>query len=252
MSSQSPKRRAYTPEEWAKRTTKAITSDVLTESGKLAPAQGKFRSGIQAAEDKKKTTTVTRQKVVGVLEEENGQVYLTQFKAQEENDSEPLDGNDPDSADDEKDGENEDLTDMDPVTAAKKSMDPDEGASWYCPILKADEEQRLVTGIVLQPETTDAQGDIYDEDVIKTAAHDYMRSYNSGNVVGYMHKDMNRSLDLVESWVAPVDMELEGKEIKKGTWMMTVYVADADAWDKVKKGQITGFSIGGVAKVQKL
>lgn len=41
------------------------------------------------------------------------------------------------------------------------------------------------------------------------------------------------------------DMEIEGQQIKKGTWLMTMEVADDDVWGKIEKGEITGFSMGG-------
>ena len=40
-------------------------------------------------------------------------------------------------------------------------------------------------------------------------------------------------------------MEIEGQPIKKGTWLMTMEVSDDDVWDKIEKGEITGFSMGG-------
>jgi hypothetical protein len=169
---------------------------------------------------------VERSKVVGILEEgSDGNLYLSQFeKAQAE----------------EQDEQEEEV-----VT---------EKASWICPIIKATEEndQRLVTGIVLEPETVDAQEDIYDSNVIRKAAHDFLREYNAGNVVGFMHKEMNRSLDLVESWIAPSKMKIGNRDIKKGTWLMTVHVIDENIWKSVKEDKITGFSIGGIAKVQSL
>lgn len=169
---------------------------------------------------------VERTKVVGVLEEgADGSLYLAQFAEKAAPASAP------------------EVEEADDVVTEK--------ASWYCPIVKAEEENdlRLVTGIVLEPETVDAQADIYDADVIRKAAHDFLREYNAGTVIGHMHKDMNRSLDLVESWIAPTKMKLAGREIQKGTWLMTVHVVDEKIWETVKGGGITGFSIGGVAKV---
>ena len=52
-------------------------------------------------------------------------------------------------------------------------------------------------------------------------------------------------VEVVESYVAKSDMEIEGQPIKKGTWLMTMEVSDDDVWDKIEKGEITGFSMGG-------
>lgn len=184
---------------------------------------------------KKSDGTAERTKVFGVLEEgSDGSIYLSKFESTPAPASAP-----PAEAPVEK------------ATAAEPETVED-GVSWYCPIVKADDDQRLVTGIVLEPETVDAQGDIYDDEVIRKAAHDFLRQYNAGNVIGFMHKDMNRPLDLVESWLAPANMKLAGKSIKKGTWMMTVQVHDDSIWKSVKDGKIGGFSIGGIAKVERL
>jgi hypothetical protein len=53
------------------------------------------------------------------------------------------------------------------------------------------------------------------------------------------------NVEIVESYVAKSDMEIEGQQIKKGTWLMTMEVADDDVWGKIEKGEITGFSMGG-------
>ena len=51
---------------------------------------------------------------------------------------------------------------------------------------------------------------------------------------------------MVESWIAKADFEIEGQTVKKGTWLMTVEVSDEAVWDGIEKGDITGFSMGGI------
>ena len=57
-----------------------------------------------------------------------------------------------------------------------------------------------------------------------------------------------KNADVVESWVAKADFKIGEETVKKGTWLMTVEVTDDDIWDAVQKGEITGFSMGGVGK----
>jgi hypothetical protein len=121
---------------------------------------------------------------------------------------------------------------------------------FFIPILKA--EQRLITGVVLQPEVVDAQGDIMSADVIKDAAHRFLAQYNKSTKMGLMHKDFKPRFDLVESYLAPVDITLNGSIVKAGSWIMVVKVLDDSIWEQVKKGKLTGFSIGGKARVQKI
>ena len=120
----------------------------------------------------------------------------------------------------------------------------------FFPVEKASEELQFVTGIVLEPEVEDGQGDIYDEEEIRKAAHKFMADYlGQGN--GVMHKSYgSAALRIVESYIAPVDFKLEGGEVKKGTWIMSTIVKDDTLWASIKKGEITGYSIRGLSNAK--
>ena len=124
--------------------------------------------------------------------------------------------------------------------------------SLYADILKANAEEQTVTGVVLEPETTDAQNDIYDSQVIRNAAHDFCSNHNVNSKLGFMHKDFKRDFELYESWLAPQEVTVADKIVKAGSWIITVKVNDPAVWKMVKEGKIKGFSIGGKAKVKKL
>lgn len=117
------------------------------------------------------------------------------------------------------------------------------------PCAKAADEQ-YVLGIVLKPEETDTQGDIYDEDAIRKAAFGYMASFSNGSGrLGLQHKmRLHEQVVLVESYLAPVDFTVGGREIKKGTWLMGWLVKSENLWQEIKAGKWTGFSIGGTAR----
>lgn len=125
-------------------------------------------------------------------------------------------------------------------------------SKWWVPITKLQEDQRLITGVVLIPDTVDAHGDTIPADVIEKAAHNFLAEYNSKTTMGLMHTDMNPPIDLVESYIAPIDLVLGSTSIKAGSWIITARVNDDVIWQKVKDGKLTGFSIGGKAKVQDL
>ena len=117
-------------------------------------------------------------------------------------------------------------------------------------VAKLDSEKQLVTGIVLEPDTVDAHQDTINAEAIERAAHNFLTKYNRGTKLGFLHKKFGKiGLDLVESWITPVNMKIGNQKIKRGTWLMTVHVRSKDIWEKIKTGQITGLSIGGVAKV---
>ena len=113
------------------------------------------------------------------------------------------------------------------------------------PLLKTDEE-RFVLGVVLEPETVDAQKDIYSAAEVREAAHRFMEEYQN---VGLMHRQLvNGKVKILESYVAPADLELGGGHVKKGTWVLAVRVEDDELWRQVKDGSLAGFSIGGSAQ----
>ena len=113
----------------------------------------------------------------------------------------------------------------------------------YGRILKADEEKHYVTGIVYEPMVEDTDGNYMTETEITKAAHWFMKNAGDADIQHCFEKA--EGVEVVESYVAKSDMEIEGQPIKKGTWLMTMEVSDDDVWDKIEKGEITGFSMGG-------
>ena len=108
------------------------------------------------------------------------------------------------------------------------------------------DDERYVLGIVLEPEVVDAQGDIYSPEEISQAAHRFMEEFGG---LGLMHRmRVDGQVKVLESYLAPVDFELAGTAIKKGTWLLGVRVLADGLWDQVKTGALTGFSIGGSAR----
>ena len=112
-------------------------------------------------------------------------------------------------------------------------------------IVKADSESHFVTGIVYEPMAEDTDGEYMTAEEIEKAAHWYMK--NTGDV-DIQHCFVKADdIDVVESYVAKSDMDIDGTPIKKGTWLMTVEVCNSAVWESIQKGEITGFSMGGVA-----
>ena len=115
---------------------------------------------------------------------------------------------------------------------------------------KRDDDQRLVTGIVLEPDEVDAQNDTISADVIEKAAHNFLKQFNSSTKMGLMHEKFdNLGIDLVESYVTKEDTPIGGNPVKAGSWLMTVRITSDKLWGDVKAGRLTGFSIGGIATI---
>lgn len=126
----------------------------------------------------------------------------------------------------------------------KKAQDGKATFTTYGRIVKAEAENHFVTGIVYEPLAEDSHGNYMTEDEIIKAAHWF---YKNGNMVDLQHSfEPLDGAAVVESWVAKADFDIDGETIKKGTWLMTVEVADEAVWDGIEKGEITGFSMGGI------
>lgn len=114
----------------------------------------------------------------------------------------------------------------------------------YGRIVKADAENHYVTGIVYEPLAEDSHGNFMTEEEITKAAYWFAKN---GDKVDLQHSF--KPLDgatVVENWIAKADFEIDGEAIQKGTWLMTVEVADESVWEGIEKGEITGFSMGGL------
>lgn len=155
----------------------------------------------------------------------------------------------------------------------------------FVPICKIDEELRVAWGPVLRPEIRDRHKTIVSAKVIQKAAHDFCGRLNKakgGTRAGFMHQDFDRDLQIVETYLLPVEVTFaltqeqseehkalgfdvvvskaeEGAETDEetitvtfpiGTWMIAMKFNDDDVWQGVKTGKIRGFSIGGRARIK--
>lgn len=110
-------------------------------------------------------------------------------------------------------------------------------------ILKVDHAQQIVTGVVMEPDTEDSQGDVISEEEIAKTMHDF--AMNSRRI-GLSHRRRIEAA-VVEIYQAPVNFSFEGQRVKKGSWIMSVQIFDADIWKDVEAGLLRSFSVGGFA-----
>ena len=114
--------------------------------------------------------------------------------------------------------------------------------------LAVDEAQHMVYGVVLNPGVTDSQGDVVSAPDIEKAAHRWLTAYRQHDV---QHSELAKGADgepiceVVESFIAPQDLEVAGQAVRKGAWVLGAQVNDHDTWQAVSEGRLTGFSIGG-------
>lgn len=107
------------------------------------------------------------------------------------------------------------------------------------------DEQKLVYGIVYEPDVPDAHGDFMTAEEIEKAAHGFLAEARE--------IDINHSFEggtgvVVESYVAPDDFMIGSKRITKGSWVLVTRASD-EVWEQIKAGIITGYSMAGTADV---
>ncbi len=126
----------------------------------------------------------------------------------------------------------------------KKAEDGQATFTTYGRIVKADADNHYVTGIVYEPMEEDSHGNFMTEEEITKAAYWFAKN---GDKVDLQHSfEPLDGATVVENWIAKADFEIDGEAISKGTWLMTVEVVDESVWAGIEKGEITGFSMGGL------
>lgn len=118
------------------------------------------------------------------------------------------------------------------------------------------EDEGTILFVVLEPRTADnpdPQGDWYNEAEIQKAMYRYMKDYRNHT---FMHaKDaqgrpvpLGEAVRILENYQAPVDFDVGAERVSKGTWLQRIWTDPAGAYfQKFKKGELTGASIGGDA-----
>lgn len=111
-------------------------------------------------------------------------------------------------------------------------------------IIQKSEAEQIVTGAALVPDRPDREGDVVSADNVREVAYDYLEKHQK---VDEMHDRQPRGdHSVVESYVAPQELQLGEETIPEGTWVVSVRLGD-EAWEKVEKGMYTGFSVDGMA-----
>ena len=121
---------------------------------------------------------------------------------------------------------------------------------------KVDEEQRIVMGLVLQPnqlipryneETDEEYNIVFSAETIKDLSQNFFKS-NSQSNSKLEHSESIENITFVESWIvenSKVDKSANfGMSYPKGSWVATMKIDNDEIWnDYVKTGKVQGFSV---------
>jgi len=148
--------------------------------------------------------------------------------------------------------------------------------AWHS-VLKADDEERVVWGVVYaaddaavkawiekgspkesKPSTVDTQNDWITEQNLRNSYRQFMQTMDriarSGDTrpFGVGHSVVNPNMTLLQSallvkdthWPEPDSTPLDASL----NWVQALHVADDPTWEQVKRGELTGFSLEGLAE----
>lgn len=131
-----------------------------------------------------------------------------------------------------------------------------------CKTDKSTDEERFVLGVVLEPndggkiETVategiapfdpDSQNDVYSAAEIEKTQNLFMAQYQN---IGLMHTELiNGDVEILQSYLAPIDFEVDGVAVRKGSWLLALRIKSDGLWDDIKNGKLNAYSIGGDAR----
>jgi len=125
-------------------------------------------------------------------------------------------------------------------------------------VKSVDEEKRLATFLVLEPQdddytTNDLHADWYDAETVEQSCHNFNRYCRKANLLHLMDTS---AYEFVESYITKSDMVLNGQYIKKGSWLATIYADESalgeEIWQGIKSGYFNGLSIQCMGTVEKI
>lgn len=120
-------------------------------------------------------------------------------------------------------------------TYAKKADEPKTGT---VKAMKFDQEKQIVYGCVYAPGVLDTLGEFMTADDIEAMAHRYMKSVDLTQSIDVRHDNVPTDCYPVESFIA----RKGDPDYPEGSWVLGVKVPDTDLWERIKKGELNGFS----------
>jgi len=130
-------------------------------------------------------------------------------------------------------------------------------------LAKVNEEQRILMGLVLQPNQMIYRNDgeneyqmFFSADTIKEYSHNFFKSGFQLNSK-LEHDKAIEGVSFVESWLV-ADPKIDksatfGMEYPIGSWMVTMKVDNDEIWnDYIKTGELQGFSIDGMVELEEV
>lgn len=127
------------------------------------------------------------------------------------------------------------------------------------PICKVDKKRQILTAIVYEPwsgdpadaaDQADLQDDVMTAEEIERSMLDFMLNLNRGSRAGFMHEDGEPPFHIVECWCTRAPLTFDRgdgttQEVRTGTWIVSIFIDDAETWALVESGELDGISFAG-------
>lgn len=125
-----------------------------------------------------------------------------------------------------------------------------------------DPEQRIVSGALMIPDKLilrrDQRGEYFIKftaETIKQIAVKYAKKGYQRNVNLQHDKDQKIEAVLFESWVKDSERGIGGmkgyEDLPDGTWFGSMHISDDAGWERVKNGDVKGFSVEGIFQYER-
>lgn len=123
------------------------------------------------------------------------------------------------------------------------------------------DEKHLLVGCVLRPDypiyRNNGKEEYYLEfpkETVERLAYDYMQS---GRIYSFTtdHKDNTDNVSIVESWIKTSENDKSndyGLDVPIGSWMICAKVEDELIWERVKTGELNGFSVESFVNLEEI
>lgn len=133
-----------------------------------------------------------------------------------------------------------------PATGLPLILKNQEAKATFFKLEKADEDRQVAYGVVYASGVIDAQGDFADSAEIESAAYRFMKSKRVDQVDENHDSRPLAGAYVAESWLVKAGDPWFGE--LPGSWAVGVKVDDAEVWERLKKGELWGFSMAGRAE----
>lgn len=120
-----------------------------------------------------------------------------------------------------------------------------------------NEEERLVSGPTLIPGCPDCDfknGEkLLSKEEVKKMAFEYIEKYRISDADHDYHRTQKEVATPVASWISDEPQtfkNIRGDEVTvpAGSWFLTLKIHDDKTWERVKKGELQGFSVTAISK----